>query len=61
MKNQWSNILDGDVHQYGREESAGSLLVDSCQGQGVGERVRLCVCVCVCVCMCVCVSVCVCV
>lgn len=32
MKNQWSNILDVDVHQYGCNQGMTLLLVDSCHG-----------------------------
>lgn len=38
MKNQWSNILDVDVHQYGCNQRAGLLLVDSCHVQGVRDQ-----------------------
>lgn len=36
MKNQWSNILDVDVHQYGCNKEAAFLLADSRHGSRAG-------------------------
>lgn len=38
MKNQWSNILDVDVHQYGCNQVTGLLLVNSYHSYGVGGQ-----------------------